>query len=121
MKIIKDNYTRIYQCTCGCCNSIYEFTRDEALKTAKKQISIKCPLCEYETFLASSKEEQFQNVVEIKEEKKVAKPKVKKVLLEEKVDSVKTAKKPAATAKSETPVVEEPKESTEVLSESQTA
>ena len=113
MKIIKDNYTRNFQCTCAGCNSIYEFTRDEALKTAKKQISIKCPLCEYETILASSKEEQFQNVVEIKDEKKVAKPKVKKVLLEDKVEKSKT------TRTSKPKVVEEQKESTTVLPETQ--
>ena len=113
MKIIKDNYTRTFRCTCARCNSIYEFTRDEALKTAKKQITIKCPLCEYETFLASSKEEQFQNVVEIKDEKKVIKPKAKKLLLEDKVEKSKT------TRTSKPKVVEEQKESTTVLPETQ--
>lgn len=118
MKIIQDNYTKNYECVCAGCGSIYQFTQDEALKTAKKEITIKCPLCGYDTYLAPSKEEHFQNVTEIKDEKKVTKPKAKKVLLEDKNDKPKTTR----TSKAKTTVVEEPKESTtEVLPETQTA
>lgn len=118
MKIIQDNYTKNYQCVCGGCTSIYQFTQDEALKTAKKEITISCPLCGYVTQLAPNKEERFQNVTEVKEEKKVSKPKAKKVLLEDKNDKPKTTR----TSKAKATTVEEPKESTtEVLPETQTA